>query len=392
MNSNTSKYLYVITTIIFSTFYGINCYSQTASLSKDEAERYAAVAWKEAINRQTELHMQMWKNRCMKSGEYTMPFDVKIYGKKPINGRSLYISMHGGGNTTQENNNQQWENQKNLYKPSEGVYITPRAAVNDWNMWFRPHVDTLFAKIIQCAVGILDVDPNKVYLLGYSAGGDGVYRMAPRMADYWAASSMMAGHPGEASPLNLRNIGFMVWMGEHDNAYRRNTMAINYGEMMDSLQHDDPKGYPHKTTIVKGCGHWMNRQDTIAIEWLSGYTRTPRPKRIVWRQEESGLRDCFYNISIPRKEMQPKKEVRIDFEGNTINILRNDYNTLSIHLNDKIMNLSKPVTIKVNGKRIFKGKVTRKIENIKKSIAKRIDPEYIFCSEIKITDGQAIVM
>ena len=109
----------------------------------------------------------------MQAGEWMMPFDVRVYGEKPENGRSLYISMHGGGNTTKEVNDQQWRNQMTLYRPAEGVYIAPRAAVDDWNMWFRPHIDTLFAKLIQCAVYELGVNPNKVYLLGYSAGGDG---------------------------------------------------------------------------------------------------------------------------------------------------------------------------------------------------------------------------
>lgn len=367
-------------------------YAQSKSLSEAEAETYAKKAWREAVLHHQKQHQSMWQERSMVSEGYAMPFDVKIYGDKPASGRSLYISMHGGGNTTQENNNQQWENQKKLYRPAEGVYIAPRAAVNDWNMWFRPHIDTLFSKIIQCAVIHLDVNPNKVYLLGYSAGGDGVYRMAPRMADYWAASSMMAGHPGEASPLNLRNIGFMIWMGENDSAYNRNKMARKYGEMMDSLHLDDPKGYPHETIIVSGCGHWMNRTDTAAIGWLSEYTRNPRPERIVWRQEESGPRDCFYNLSVPKDEMQAKKELRIDFNGNTIDILKNDYTTLYIHLNDKIMNLSKAITVNINGKQIFKGKVSRKTEHIKNSIAKRMDPEYIFSAKIKITDGHATAM
>ena len=67
--------------------------------------------------------------------------------------------------------------------------------------------------------------------------------------------------------------------------------------MLDSLQQNDPEGYRHLTTIVEGCGHWMNRADTAAIEWMNDFERNPRPKRIVWRQEESGLRDCFYNLS-----------------------------------------------------------------------------------------------
>lgn len=363
--------------------------SKAEGLSRDEAKNYATEAWQKAVKQRSEELKPMWDERVMKAGEWSMPFDVKIYGEKPEDGRSLYISMHGGGNTTPEMNNQQWENQKRLYTPAEGVYIAPRAAVDDWNMWFRPHVDTLFAQIIQGAVAFHDVNPNKVYLVGYSAGGDGVYRMAPRMADYWAASSMMVGHPGEASAVNLRNIGFMVWMGEHDAAYNRNRLAVEYGQMMDSLQTSDPNGYAHLTTIVQGCGHWMNRADTAAIEWINDFERNPRPELIIWRQEESGLRDCFYNLSVPKEEMARGKEVRISYYKNVISILHNDYQTLYIHLNDQIVDLDREVSILCNSTEIFHGKVARKAEHIDASINKRMDSEYIFSSVICIKDGEA---
>lgn len=362
-------------------------------LSKKEALAYSSEAWEKAQKNHRDAHSQMWKERVMKSGDHSMPFDVRVYGEKPVGGRSLYISMHGGGNTAKAVNDQQWRNQMTLYRPAEGVYIAPRAAVDDWNMWFRPHIDTLFAKIIQCAVSELDVNPNKVYLTGYSAGGDGTYRMAPRMADYWAAASMMAGHPGEASAVNLRNIGFMVWMGEHDAAYNRNRLAVEYGVMMDSLEQSEPanynpKGYAHKTTIVEGCGHWMNRADTAAIEWINDFERNPRPEYIVWRQEESGLRDCFYNLSVPKEEMAPGKEARISFHKNVITIVHNDYNTLYIHLNDQIVDLNKKVSILYNSTEIFNDYVPRKAEHIDASIEKRMDSEYIFNAVISIVNGE----
>lgn len=65
------------------------------------------------------------------------------------------------------------------------------------------------------------VNPNKVFLTGYSAGGDGIYHMAPRMADYLAGAAMMAGHPNKVCLFNLRNIHFSIHLGEHDKAYNR---------------------------------------------------------------------------------------------------------------------------------------------------------------------------
>ena len=39
------------------------------------------------------------------------------------------------------------------------------------------------------------VNPNKIFISGYSAGGDGIYHLAPMMADWVAGAAMMAGHP-----------------------------------------------------------------------------------------------------------------------------------------------------------------------------------------------------
>lgn len=353
-------------------------------MSLVEADTHAEDMWKEAQEANKAKLSAMWESRCMQHGEYSMPFDVKVYGEAPKKGRSLYISMHGGGNVPAHINNQQWNNQKLLYQPAEGVYIAPRAAVDDWNMWFRPHIDTLFEMLIQSAVAELDVNPNKVYLLGYSAGGDGVYRMAPRLADHWAAASMMAGHPGEASPLNLRNIGYMVWMGENDSAYNRNVLAVEYGKKMDSLHNVDTKGYIHQTNIVKGCGHWMNRVDTVAISWLREFKREPYPTKVVWRQESSNLRDCFYYLQVPIEEAAPGKELVVEYDGNSFNIIKSDYKNFTILLNDKMVNLSKKVIVTHNGQVIFKGKVARDVNIMKESIEKRMDPEYIFYAKINI--------
>ena len=136
-----------------------------------------------------------YQGHALKIGRYEMPIWWKVFGSKPAGGRSLYISLHGGGQTDASENDGQWENQKQLYSPSEGVYLCPRAITNTWDLHFRPESDAFYEQIIQMAVVFLDVNPDKVYLMGYSAGGDGVWQVAPRMADHWAAASMMAGHP-----------------------------------------------------------------------------------------------------------------------------------------------------------------------------------------------------
>ena len=73
--------------------------------------------------------------------------------------------------------NSQWENQKKLYQPKDAVYLCPRAIQDTWDLHFVNEADAFYDAIIRYAVSALDVNPDKVYIMGYSAGGDGGWRL-----------------------------------------------------------------------------------------------------------------------------------------------------------------------------------------------------------------------
>ena len=307
------------------------------------------------------------------------------YGEKPADGRSLWISLHGGGGTTPEVNDQQWRNQMRLYRPDEGVYVAPRSPLEAWDMWCQQPIDSMYRVLIRTMIAHHDVNPDKVYLLGYSAGGDGVWRMAPRMADHWAAASMMAGHPGDVRLENLLNTPFMIWCGANDVAYDRNKLDRERGLQMDSLQQTQPDGYVHETHIMEGKGHWMDREDAAALPWMAKYRRQAWPKHIIW-QQEAVLRPDFYWLSAPREELKRGKRVDAKVEGNTINITRLDYSGLTLYLSDELVNLKKPVTVKLLGKKVFKGKLKPSSEVYRETLHLRQDPR--FAAPCKITVKQ----
>ena len=69
-----------------------------------------------------------------------------------------------------------------LYQPAEGIYLVPRAATNTWDLWHQAHIDQFFDRLITDMIVLENVNPDQVFIMGYSAGGDGVYQLAPRMA------------------------------------------------------------------------------------------------------------------------------------------------------------------------------------------------------------------
>ena len=121
-------------------------------LNKKEAANAAALFLEDVYRQQQALLRTEWDNKRLILNDDSLKFEYKISGDKPADGRSLYISMHGGGNTAPRVNDQQWQNQIRLYTPAEGVYVAPRAPTNTWNLWHESHIDTLFDRLILAAV------------------------------------------------------------------------------------------------------------------------------------------------------------------------------------------------------------------------------------------------
>lgn len=352
-------------------------------LDKKEAEEAAVIIDSLWLRKKAQELKTEWKEMILTHDTLQLACALRTFGMPPRDGRSLYISLHGGGECPKEVNDEQWMNQIYLYQLPEGVYVAPRAPWNTWNMWHREGLDELFEKLISACVVFEGVNPNKVYLMGYSAGGDGVWRMAPRMADKWAAASMMAGHPGNASQINLLNVPFSIWMGEHDAAYDRNRLAKAKGAVMDSLEAANPGKYIHSTNIIEGKGHWMDGVDADAIGWMAQYRRNPYPKRVVWRQEEV-VREHFYWLSAPADELRHGHTVIANIEGNSINIEHCDYSRLTIYLNDNMVDLDKKVKILYKGKKILAKKLKRTIADIHTSLNVRNDRSYAFPCIVEI--------
>ena len=350
------------------------------SLSREQAAEAQKLLWEDFRQQQLAGAKKTLEAGVVTDGTYTMKFAAKVFGEKPAKGHSLFLSLHGGGGAPARVNDGQWENQKRLYSPSEGIYVAPRAPTDTWNLWHQAHVDGLFRQIIEAYVITGQVDPNRVYVMGYSAGGDGVYQVAPRMADSFAAAAMMAGHPNEASPLGLRNIGFTIHMGGNDSAYNRNQVARQWGDSLDELQRQDPAGYVHETVIHEGKGHWMDRQDAVALDFLVRFTRNPNPDKIVWYQDDV-TRDRFYWLAIAADMARAGTTTTATVNDQTVTIETGDLEKVTIRLSDELLDLDQPIKFVANGKEVSTTRLSRKIGNLFSTLQQTRDPELAWSAQ-----------
>ncbi|OYP33084.1 dienelactone hydrolase family protein [Rhodopirellula sp. MGV] len=361
--------------------------SVQAGLTKRQAEAVIDGLWESYSNVETDSRQEEIESGEIRLGDHTMPFWYKVFGQKPEGGRSLYISMHGGGATAPPVNDRQYENQKRLYEPAEGVYFVPRAPTNTWNLWHESHIDDFFQRIIENMVLLEDVNPNRVYIMGYSAGGDGVYQLAPRMADRWAAAAMMAGHPNETTAEGLRNLPFTIHMGQRDAAYDRNKIAAEWKTKLAALHAQDPGGYVNEVTIHEGLGHWVNRKDAVAVPWMSKFTRQPFPELVVWKQDDR-THNRFYWLAVDDEHAKAGAIVRVRREGQTFEIQHSDVSELAIRVNDDMIDFDKNVVVTYRDKVLFDGKLERQQLVIEKTFNERHDLKSVFSAELRVVIPQ----
>ncbi|MEE2912327.1 MAG: transglutaminase domain-containing protein [Planctomycetota bacterium] len=335
------------------------------SMSEGDADAFAQSLWKQRAAMIKTSRANEMEAKIIEQNGISMPFWHTTFGNAPFGKRSLWISMHGGGGAPQEVNTSQWENQKKLYTLEEGVYLVPRAPTDTWNLWHQSHIDPMFGRLIESMVVFEGVDPNRVYITGYSAGGDGVYQLAPRMADRFAAAGMMAGHPNETIPDGLRNLPFSLHVGGNDSAYDRNKVALEWKHKLEDLHEADPDGYEHQAVIHEGKGHWMDSQETMGLSWMAQFTRDPFPLKVVWAQDDV-VHDRFYWLAVDNPS--PRTTIVASIDGQTVTIHEaGEVENITVYLNDRMLDLDQDVMVRY-GERVIRTKVYRDRDVIVKTL------------------------
>lgn len=359
--------------------------SQEPGLTKSESAKEIEQIWQQKSDQLREKLSEELASEAIQAADKSMRFLVKQFGTPPATGAALYISMHGGGGAPPRVNDQQWRNQIRLYEPEEGYYVAPRAPSDNWNLWHEAHIDRLFDRLILAFVVCKNVDPNRVYIMGYSAGGDGVFQLAPRMADRFAAAAMMAGHPNETKPDGLRNLPFALFMGGKDSAYNRNKIAEQWKLDLDKLSEQDEGGYPHFVQIYPDLPHWMNQQDREALPWMNAKVRNVWPTKVVWLQDDV-THDRLYWLGVPPGQAKERTRVEASVADQTIDI-QADVPRLNLYLSDRLLDLDLPIRVRWNNEVIHEGKVSRSIDAIHRSLDQRLDKELAATAILELTPG-----
>ena len=334
--------------------------------------------WKETMLADETVQNET-NNWEMTFGEATMRYTVDIYGEMPEGGYPLYIAMHGGGyDDTGEVNDSQWEDMQTYYTKylDCGIYIAVRGVRDTWDTHFNPESYPLYDRLIQNGIMTGTVNPNRVYLTGFSAGGDGAYAIGARMADRFAAVNMSSGHPNGISMINYYHLPIQLQAGEYDEEYDRNIVTAEYGLILDELQTEYPDGYEHRTLIHADRGHnyedydrhpvdvfsnvngYLSGDDrsteqvnSYAPDWLRQYERDPLPETIRWdlsTRAELRETDAFYYLAADR---DAQGIIQVFRDGNNILFSPENFEgDFTIYFNEDMIDFTEPVHFEIADK------------------------------------------
>jgi transglutaminase-like putative cysteine protease len=312
-----------------------------------------AVVWD--VYRAARLHDPLrddFKARRVRHGTHESAYTLRAVGEKPPGGWALFIALHGGGGTRKEINDSQWRVMERYYRDQPGIpgylYLALRAPNDLWNGFYDDYVYPLVETLIRQLVVSEDVDPDRVFIMGYSHGGYGAFAIGPKIPHRFAAvhSSAAAPTDGETSPRTLRSTVFTFMIGENDRAYGRIDRCRAFDQAVRALRGDRTDIYPVTMDLRLGHGHG-GLPDRDKIRDMRGAIRNPVPREVAWEMTDGVVRDFFWLA-----DRRPAKKRRIEAEcrENRVTVRTNGFAAFRILLDGRLADTERPIDLTVNGR------------------------------------------
>ena len=330
----------------------------------------------------------------------TRPFFYGLYvppSYSPDKAHGLVVCLHGAG-FTGDNYLERWQARLG----DQYILACPTMPMGDW--WTRTAEDLVLATIR--AVGArYHVDPDRVFLTGMSNGGIGAFLIGAHQATRFAAVAPMAGGLDNVlMPFleNFRQTPLYIIHGLQDQV-----MPVNLSRSIDEALTE--LGYAHvyrehDRVHPQAGGHFFPREELPdLVAWLGERRRDPYPKKLTVVRDASHLQSFnwvridatdriaeFSESLTDHRDESIKNRIyaRLEAEirdGNRIEVRAHRVRRYTLFLNDKLVDLTRPVTVVTNGAVSFEGSVTASVRTLLREARLRQDPRMLFSAAISIS-------
>lgn len=334
-------------------------------------------------------------------------------GKK----NGLILGLHGGGAGAGDASEAagKWKLPKTMQMYPQGVVL-----VGD--TWNSVHGERFLLTLIEIGKVQYEVDPDRVYAMGFSMGGTGSFFMAGRHPDLLAgaipahgivpAKDVKQQSPDDVGPLehglvpNLRNLAVYFYTGLIDKNCDPGTFRKAF-QQIEELRKDDRGGYGQIEFMCHpGIAHsFPSGEPGKGYKWIEDKRRNAFPETIVWeynanphpyptgQDEDKATRRIkrwmyWLHCQMPEDYMmvravrsQTDKEHVIDLE-----ITKAYPDDFSVYLNDRMADPKKEVVLRVGEKEVYRGKPKRGYDVILESLDAKLDRTLVFDRKIKVPE------
>jgi dienelactone hydrolase len=260
--------------------------------------------------------------------------------------------------------------------------LFPQASGSWWEAASITALPLLLDEVLQA----LNVDPNRVYLAGFSNGGTGTFLYSTlwphRLAA--AASLMGGGLPffGADPPAleNLRTLPFLFVHGDKDEVIPVRATLVTAKEMKRLA----PAALV-ESHILAGRGHdiVVGGDDGLTLPFFESHKRDPFPRRLRFSTRTLEFPRVFW-IDITAKEggrAEVEAEIAAD---NTITVTTRRVSRLRLLLRRELLADDSPVVVRWNGREAFRGRFEEDCALLASSFWQARDPFLAYSFEVDL--------
>ena len=257
----------------------------------------------------------------------------------------LLIYLSGGGGFAIDGVN----SAEDAVAETDYLVLYPQAS----DYWWKPEVAHRFEVVLNDVVQRYNVDPDRVYLAGFSNGGTGALYFAALWPQRFAAvvSLMGAGQCNQQVKAGLPNLGNLPLLfvhGADDPLIPPDCSTATHAALTGLHPVFEPE-----ISILPKRGHDITLQsdDGLTLAFFKNRLRNPFPRTVVLTQLDAIAARAYWIEILQGKPGKSDIDARVKAD-NTIEIHSHDVKSIRLHLRPEL--LSKPGAVPVvwNGKKM----------------------------------------
>jgi predicted esterase len=283
------------------------------------------------------------------------------------------------------------------FQPEDGCPASIAAQFPSW--WIYEDAHTFALEAIRKACSLYPIDPERVVLAGASMGGYGTWNIGLRHADRFAAIAPMCGgltrlgqaglHDSRSTALLVNGLLFPVWAAHGDA-----DTVVPYQPDQEAANQLKALGGDVTFHLLPGVGHdiapAIMGTGTLAQE-LTTFVTTKRrkslPLTVTYLSAGTTLDGAHWLRMAARTAGLDRAQITgtIDPATNTVALsAANGVDLARVYVDDRILDLSKPVTVTVNGAVKLQKTVAPDLASILESWRSREDEGLVYPAFLEV--------